>query len=85
MLLRYYMTTPLLVTLAAAVIGNVLGYTFVKNWNVSMYYNSYSLPTYATVWNAEAFWKTTLVPLLLMAVINALVLWTKLSLPVRFL
>ena len=28
-----------------------------------MYYGSYSLPTYVTIWNADAFWMTTLVPI----------------------
>lgn len=40
-----------------------------------MYYNSYSLPAYQTVWNADAFWKTTLIPVLLMLVVNLVVIW----------
>lgn len=35
-----------------------------------MYYGSYSLPTYVTVWNAEAFLETTVVPVILMMVVN---------------
>ena len=51
-----------------------------------MYYGSYSLPTYHTIWSAEAFWKTTLVPVALMAVVNAGILYKKLSLsPLQFL
>lgn len=42
------MTLPLLVTIIAAVIGNVLGYTVFKNICAGMYYGSYSLPTYET-------------------------------------
>ena len=34
-----------------------------KNVCASMYYGSYSLPTYVTIWNADAFWMTTLVPI----------------------
>ena len=37
-----------------------------------MYYGSYSLPTYETVWNAEAFLLTTVVPVLIMLVVNLL-------------
>ena len=39
-----------------------------------MYYNSYSLPTYETIWNAEAFVKTTLIPVILMLVVNLLII-----------
>ena len=61
-------------TLVAALIGNILGYTVFKNVVVSMYYNSYSLPTYETIWNPDAFIKTTLIPLILMFVVNLVVI-----------
>lgn len=85
-LVCHYMTLPVMVTLAAAAAGNVLGYTFFKDICVGMYYGSYSLPTYETVWNAEAFVLTTIVPLLIMAAVNLAVLVRKLSLsPLQFL
>ena len=55
-LIGHYMALPVIVTLIGAVIGNILGYTALKNVCAGMYYGSYSLPTYVTVWNAEAFW-----------------------------
>lgn len=73
-LIRHYLSMPVIVTLFAAVIGNVLGYTVFKKVVVSMYYNSYSLPTYETIWNAEAFVKTTLIPVILMLVVNLLII-----------
>ncbi len=45
-LIRHYLSMPVIVTLLAAIVGNILGYTVFKNVVVSMYYNSYSLPTY---------------------------------------
>lgn len=85
-LVRHYMTLPLLVTLAAAVVGNILGYTFFKDICAGLYYGSYSLPTYVTVWNAEAFRLTTLVPGLIMLVTTFFTLWHRLShSPLRFL
>ncbi len=66
-LILHYMTMPLAVTLVGALIGNILGYTVSKDIYDGMYYGSYSLPTYHTIWSAEAFWKTTLVPVALMA------------------
>lgn len=80
-LLRHYMTLPLLVTLVAAIIGNILGYTVFKYVIVAMYYHSYSLPTYVTVWSSEAFIKTTLIPCALIAAVVWLVLHTLLRLP----
>ena len=85
-LIRHYMTMPTIVTLVSALIGNILGYTSLKEVCAGMYYGSYSLPTYVTVWNAEAFVETTVVPVILMMVVNYLVLRRKLGLsPLKFL
>ena len=85
-LLRHYMTLPVIVTLVGAVIGNILGYTVFKDVCAGMYYGSYSLPTYVTVWNAEAFLLTTVVPVIIMFVVNYAVLHHKLKLsPLKFL
>lgn len=85
-LVRHYMTMPLLVTAAGALLGNILGYTFFKDVCVDMYYGSYSLPTYVTIWNAEAFLLTTVVPLILMAAITWIMLRRMLSLsPLKFI
>lgn len=85
-LIRHYMAMPVLVTAVGAVIGNILGYTVFKGVCVGMYYGSYSLPTYVTIWSAEAFWKTTLIPVLMMGIVNYTVLRSRLFLsPLRFL
>lgn len=73
-LVRHYLAMPVIVTLLAACVGNALGYTVFKNVVVSMYYNSYSLPTYKTVWNPEVFLHTTLIPVVLMFVVNLLII-----------
>ena len=85
-LLLHYISLPILVTILAAVIGNILGYTVFKGIVADMYYGSYSLPTYETRWNAEAFCLTTLVPFVIMAVINVVLIRGKLKIsPLRFL
>ena len=57
-----------------------------KDVCAGMYYGSYSLPTYVTRWNSEAFLLTTVVPALLMLVINWAVLRRTLTLsPLKFL
>lgn len=84
-LIRHYMTLPVIVTLVGALIGNILGYTAFKVC-AGMYYGSYSLPTYVTIWNAEAFLMTTVVPVIIMFVVNYAVLHHKLKLsPLKFL
>lgn len=85
-LILHYMTLPVLVTFVGALIGNILGYTVLKDVCADMYYGSYSLPTYVTVWNGEAFGLTTLVPVVIMLVVNYGVLRYKLKLsPLKFL
>jgi putative ABC transport system permease protein len=80
------MTLPIIVTLVSAVVGNILGYTVLKDFCVDLYRNSYSLTTYKTVWDFSAFWLSTIVPVILMLVINFVALASKLKLsPLRFL
>ena len=85
-LIVHYMTMPVVVTLIAAIIGNILGYTKMKEIVINMYYNSYSLPTYETYWNSDAFIKTTVVPLIIMFVVNLFVIVKMMRFsPLRFL
>ncbi len=85
-LVRHYMAMPLIVTLLSALVGNILGYTVLKNVCAGMYYNSYSLTKYVTVWNADAFVRTTVFPIVIMAVVTWGVLRWSLGLtPLQFL
>ncbi|MCR4782348.1 MAG: ABC transporter permease [Lachnospiraceae bacterium] len=85
-MISHYMAMPVMVTLLSALIGNVLGYSVFKNVVVGMYYNSYSLPTYHTYFSSEAFLKTTIIPIIIMFVVNFVVLSKKLRIsPLRFL
>lgn len=85
-LVSHYMVLPLIVMFVAAIVGNILGYSAVKDYMAGLYYGSYSLPTFVTRWNADAFIRTTIVPLIIMFVINLAVLAKKMRLsPLRFL
>lgn len=85
-IIRHYMVSPILITFAASMLGNILGYTFMKNMVAELYYNSYSLPEFRTLWNGDAFIRTTIVPCVIMIVVNLLVLWDKIKIsPLRFL
>ena len=80
-LTRHYMSMPLLVTVVSSLLGNILGYTLLKDVCADMYYASYSLPTYVTIWNADAFLMTTIVPFIIMLAVNYLILRRRLKLP----
>lgn len=85
-LVRHYLAAPIIVTFVSAIIGNILGYTVFKELVVNMYYSNYSLPTYVTLWNPDAFIKTTIIPVVLMFVINLLILMRMLRhTPLQFL
>ena len=85
-LVRHYMVLPIIVTLVAAVVGNILGYTVMKDYCVDLYRGSYSLTDYQTVWDASAFMLSTVVPIVLMLIINLFVLTSRLKLsPLKFL
>ncbi|MDD3337403.1 MAG: ABC transporter permease [Lachnospiraceae bacterium] len=85
-LVRHYISMPLLVTLIGAVLGNILGYTVLEKVVCQMYYGSYSLTKYVTAWSGEAFWKTTVVPIIMMMIINLLILNHKMKVsPLKFI
>ena len=85
-LLVHYISLPVFETILASVFGNILGYTVFKGTCADMYYGSYSLPTYETRWNADAFVLTTVVPVLIMLGINLVLISRKLRLsPLKFL
>lgn len=80
-LLRHYLKLPVMVVATAAVIGNILGYTWMKQIVVDMYMHSYSLTKYKTLWNGEAFVLTTVIPSLIILVVTFLMLVRMLRLP----
>ena len=85
-LLRFYMLIPVVITVISAIAGNILGYTKFKDITVSLYYNSYSLTKYETLWNANAFIISTIVPLVIMIVVNFAVIYRLMRLsPLKFL
>lgn len=69
-ILWHYIAPIIILVIFSALIGNILGYTIFKDVAAKMYYNSYSLPVYQTHYNLDAFVKTTVVPLLIVLIIN---------------
>ncbi|MCQ2496332.1 MAG: ABC transporter permease [Lachnospiraceae bacterium] len=82
----HYLMPSVIVTLVASLVGNIIGYTLMLNPMYDLYYTTYSVPKIITVFSVPAFIKTTLIPVIIMPVINILMLRSKLSLsPLKFL
>lgn len=85
-LVGHYLFMPVLVTILAAIVGNILGYTVFVNYMKNIFYNSFSLARYESVFDIEALVDTTIIPLILMIFINLYMLIDKLKIsPIRFL
>lgn len=85
-LLRHYIILPVAVTLAAAIIGNILGYTVFINYMLDIYRNLESLASFDIVWSPEAFILTTVVPMVIVVIVNIIIIYSKLRLtPLQFL
>lgn len=85
-LIRHYMVLPIIVTLLSAAVGNIIGYTVMKDFAQNLYLGSYSLTAVKTVFVPSAFVFSTVVPIILMLLINYITLSAKLKLsPLKFL
>ena len=69
-ILKQYMDTPVIVTLAAALCGNILGYTLLVKPYSTVYYRSFNLPAFKALFNSQALILTTVVPIIIMLFIN---------------
>ena len=69
-LVAHYLTLPALVGVAAAVAGNIAGFTLMSDPMRDLYYGSYSLPPYYPTWSWGVFLQTTVVPLVLLVLIT---------------
>ncbi|MBR1739159.1 MAG: ABC transporter permease [Ruminococcus sp.] len=85
-LIRHYLILPMLTLAAGAVVGNVIGYTLLEKFMAGAYLGSYGLPTYEVIINADAFVMTTVIPMIIMFLINLVTLVSKLRIsPLRFI
>ncbi|MCR4617306.1 MAG: FtsX-like permease family protein [Lachnospiraceae bacterium] len=85
-LLMHYVSVPVILTLASAIIGNVIGYTLLRGAVVFVYGRSYSLPPIKTYWDGEAFIRTTIFPVVTVIVINTVIVYFRLKhSPLKFL
>lgn len=85
-MVRHYLIMPMLVLLVAAVVGNVLGYTWLEQIFANQYLASYGLTTYEVLLNPQAFVLTTVIPMILLFIINFVMLTVKMRIsPLQFI
>ncbi len=83
---RHYLAPPMFVSMLAAVLGNVLGYTKFYDVAANMYLGSYDVPLNEIIFNSEVFIKTTIVPMVIILMVTGISLWKKLEFsPLQFL
>lgn len=85
-LVAHYLALPAAVGIAAAVVGNVAGYTLMSEPMRNLYYGSYSLPPYYATWSWSVFAQTTALPVATLVGITLLGLLRKMGhTPLEFL
>lgn len=85
-LVANYMATPVLLTVIASVIGNVLSYTYFYKAYADLYYGSFDLPTFQPILNARSFLITSVFPFVIYLVVNFFVISKALGhRPIQFL
>lgn len=82
----HYLFPTIIIGILGSIIGNAIGYTLMIEPFKNMYYTTYSLPPLEVKFNAASFVLTTVLPVVLMIVVNFIMLASKLSLsPLKFL
>ncbi len=85
-LVRHYMFLPAVVGLLASIVGLALGVCVLCDPFKDLYYHSYSLPPYHTIWNARIVLVTAVLPYLLLVGITLVGLLKNLRFtPLQFL
>lgn len=85
-IILHYLKPTIIVALAGSVIGNVLGYTVMIEPFLDIYYTTYSVGPLNVEFDVSMFILTTVLPIVIMVLINCWMLAKKLSLsPLKFL
>lgn len=85
-MIRHYLVLPFVSFFVGMAVGNLLGYTVMRDFMLGIYRSMYSFGKAETLWNQEAFLKTTLMPSAIMIAINfAILAWKMRISPLLFL
>lgn len=82
----HYLQPTLIVAAAGSILGNLFGYTAMIKVFLNLYYTSYSIGPLNVKFNVPMFLLTTILPVVIMVLINFFMMAKKLSLsPLKFL
>lgn len=85
-IVAHYLTPTIIIAFVSSVIGNIIGYTAMLEPFKELYYGTYSIAPIDIRFNVEAFVTTTILPVIIMILINWFMIYSKLSLsPLKFL
>ena len=85
-LVMHYILMPFVISIIGAIVGNILGYTVIESYMKGVYFANYSLAKYTTTFQTKTFILVSIVPIVLMFIINYLVLSKTLKLkPLKFM
>ncbi len=85
-IVAHYISPTIILALVSSVIGNIVGYTVMLKPFENLYYGTYSIAPLDIQFHFEAFITTTILPVMIMILINWFMLYRKLSLsPLKFL
>ena len=85
-IVRHYLQPTIILAFIGCVVGNVLGYTVMIKPFLNIYYTTYSIGPLKVEFDVPMFVLTTVLPVVIMVVINCWMLAKKLSLsPLKFL
>lgn len=85
-LIKLYLSGPVIITIFAGIVGNILGYTVMTKPMESMYYKSFELPNFEPYFNMDAFVMTTIIPVVIMLAINVICISRKMRFsPLEFI
>lgn len=85
-IIAHYLSPTIVIAIVSSVIGNGLGYTVMLKPFENLYYSTYSIAPIDIRFNFEAFVTSTILPVVLMILINWFMIYRKLSLsPLKFL
>lgn len=85
-LIFHYTLVPVCLVSLAAVVGNIISYLIGYKIYANLYYESYNIIKFVPIFSLKSFFVTSLVPVLIVSILNLLVLsrYFRLS-PLRFL
>ena len=85
-IIMHYLSPTIIIAIASSVLGNAIGYTLMLEPFKNLYYSTYSIAPIDIRFNLEAFITTTILPVVIMILINWIMLYNKLSLsPLKFI